>query len=198
MEGIHMGENAVAAELIAVEAIGPESFPLALLRATDESRVLPIWLTPVAAARLRMRGAGQGFQRPDALDLVVDLAEATGQEIAEVRIASAYRGVFHAVITFDSGVELDARASDAMALALAAELPILVERDVFAECGVFATAAAIADALGVDVPEGAAEGEEPDSASGDAAADREFEELMRSLGVSESDLDGDDGEGPGD
>jgi len=50
--------------------------------------------------------------------------EAVGQELTEVRITDLREGVFYAELVFASGVEVSARPSDAIALALRTGTPI--------------------------------------------------------------------------
>jgi hypothetical protein len=57
--------------------------------------------------------------------LLRDVIEATGNELKEVRITDIREGVFFATLHFESGVEVSARPSDSIALALRLGAPIM-------------------------------------------------------------------------
>ncbi|MEJ5996671.1 bifunctional nuclease family protein [Corynebacterium sp. H130] len=178
----------VAVDYYGVTPIGPEMFPCVLLRWAERGRVLPIWVTASSADELDVRDAGLTPRRPTSHDLLVSAYEGLGG-VQEIRIVSHYRGVFIASLVLGSGEEVDARASDAMIIARIADIPILVDEDILNESTLFVSAPDLAryfDIVVDDIPE------QSESASGDDQADADFEELMRSLGVSEDDLRGRD------
>ena len=55
---------------------------------------------------------------------------AVGLELVQIRITELRDGVFYAVLAFSSGVEVSARPSDAIALALRTGTPIFGAEDV--------------------------------------------------------------------
>lgn len=177
----------VAVDYHGVTPIGPEMFPCVLLRWVERGRVLPLWVTTVAADELDVRDAGITPRRPTSHDLLVSTFESMGG-ITEVRLLSEHRGVFIASIVLGNGDEIDARASDAIVLARIAEVPIMVAEEVLSAASLFVSAHDLARYFDLVVDTTLPEG---DSASGDEQADADFEELMRSLGVSEDDLRGD-------
>jgi bifunctional DNase/RNase len=69
-------------------------------------------------------------------DLLKDVLEATGAALVEIRITALEDGVFYAVLVFASGVEVSARPSDAIALALRAGVPIYGADSVLDEAGI--------------------------------------------------------------
>ena len=62
--------------------------------------------------------------------------EAVGQELTEVRITDLREGVFYAELVFASGVEVSARPSDAIALALRTGTPIYGSDGVLDDAGI--------------------------------------------------------------
>ena len=64
-----------------------------------------------------------------------DVLSATGNELTEVRITEMKDGVFYAVLVFGSGVEVSARPSDSIALALRTGTKIVCAEDVLDEAG---------------------------------------------------------------
>ena len=64
-----------------------------------------------------------------------DVLDAVGIELAEVRITEVKDGVFFATLVFGSGVEVSARPSDSIALALRTGTTIFCEDEVLDEAG---------------------------------------------------------------
>ncbi len=64
------------------------------------------------------------------------MLEAVGQELTEVRITDLREGVFYAELVFASGVEVSARPSDAIALALRTGTPIYGSDTVLDDAGI--------------------------------------------------------------
>jgi uncharacterized protein len=73
--------------------------------------------------------------RPLTHDLMKDLLTATGNDLTEVRITEVKDGVFYATLVFDSGVEVSARPSDSIALALRTGSRIVCAEDVLDDAG---------------------------------------------------------------
>jgi bifunctional DNase/RNase len=69
-------------------------------------------------------------------DLIRDLLEATGEQLTQVRITSLQDGIFYAEMVFASGVEVSARPSDAIAVALRTGSPIFGADEVLEEAGI--------------------------------------------------------------
>ena len=102
----------------------PSNSPIVLLREADGPRYLPIWVGAVEATAIAYAQQGVVPPRPLTHDLLRDVLQATGQELAEVRITGLEEGVFFAVLVFSGGIEVSARPSDAIALALRTGSPI--------------------------------------------------------------------------
>ena len=77
------------------------------------------------------------LQRPMTHDLLVGLIEAAGAEMDRVEVTELKEGTFYAVIHVKKAdgttAEVDARPSDAIALATAMKKPIFVDEDVLRE-----------------------------------------------------------------
>ena len=74
--------------------------------------------------------------RPMTHDLIRDLLAATGEELTQVRITALQDGIFYAQMVFASGVEVSARPSDAIAVALRTGSPIFGADEVLEEAGI--------------------------------------------------------------
>jgi bifunctional DNase/RNase len=113
----------------------PSNNPIVLLREVTGDRYLPIWIGAVEATAIAFAQQGVVPPRPLTHDLMKDLLEATGNTLTEVRITEMKEGVFYAVLVFSSGVEVSARPSDSIALALRTGTRILCSDDVLDEAG---------------------------------------------------------------
>ena len=113
----------------------PSNNPIVLLREVTGDRYLPIWIGAVEATAIAFAQQGVVPPRPLTHDLMKDVLEATGNNLAEVRITEMKEGVFYAVLVFSSGVEVSARPSDSIALALRTGTKILCSDDVLDEAG---------------------------------------------------------------
>ena len=90
----------------------PSNQPIVLLREVTGERYLPIWIGAVEATAIAFAQQGVVPPRPLTHDLMKDLLDALGQELAEVQITDMKDGVFFATLVLGSGVEIGARPSD--------------------------------------------------------------------------------------
>lgn len=182
----------IPVEYHGVHTTGPEQFTCVLLRWAEQNRILPIWMSPLAAAELDIRQDGYTPRRPGTIDLLLDLLTRSTGGVTAVNIISHFEGVFIASLVLADGEQLDARPSDALLVARALELDIHVEEDVLNQASFFVSDDVLEEYFGLRFDSARPAGAEDLSASGDAEADADFEEMMRSLGMSESDFfDGD-------
>jgi len=98
-------------------------------------RYLPIWIGAVEATAIAFAQQGVVPPRPLTHDLMKDLLDALGQELAEVQITDMKDGVFFATLVLGSGVEIGARPSDSIALALRTGSRIVCAEEVLDEVG---------------------------------------------------------------
>jgi uncharacterized protein len=106
-----------------------------LLREAAGGRRLPIWIGREHATELALRLLGHAGQLPRPLgsDLTARLVETLGGRLGEVRIDRLVEGTYYAAIVVDGpqgAAEVDARPSDALALAMVAGLPVRVDPEV--------------------------------------------------------------------
>jgi len=105
-----------------------------MLQPKDSDRYLPIWIGADQAASIATQLAGIHPDRPLTHDLMIDILAKLGVEITRVVVRDLVEsgdgnGVFHGSIFIQAGereVEIDSRASDAIALALRCDARILV------------------------------------------------------------------------
>lgn len=122
-------------DVIGVRVEMPSQQPIVLLREVSGERYLPIWIGAVEATAIAFAQQGVVPPRPLTHDLLRDVLEATGNELSEVRITDVRDGVFYATLVFGSGVEVSARPSDSIALALRTGSRIVCAESVLDESG---------------------------------------------------------------
>ena len=105
-------------EVVGVRVELPNNQPVVLLREAGGERYLPIWIGAAEATAIAYAQQGVVPPRPLTHDLFKDVLQALNRQLEEVRIVAVRDGVFFASLVFDGGVEVSARSSDAIALAL--------------------------------------------------------------------------------
>ena len=108
---------------------------------TDEGRtvLIPIFIGGTEGTSIEHRLRSQPRQRPLTHDLIDAILGELGASLVQVQIDEIRAGVFIATVLIRSGdrvVDIDARSSDAVALAVGADLPIYVARAVIDEAGI--------------------------------------------------------------
>lgn len=116
-----------------------------LLRDAEEARYLPIPIGPNEASAIAYHLQGVTPERPLTHDTALRAIRALGATLREVRIIEVREETFRArmVMVAPSGeeAELDARPSDAVALALRAEAPIFISAELLSAEGIVPEAA---------------------------------------------------------
>ena len=109
-------------------------FPVVLIRSEDGEEVLPIWIGAAEATAIYTVLAGKSLERPMTHDLLKLVVEELGGKVREIEITGIHEDTYFARIVLGRGDELfylDARPSDAIALALRAGSIIKVEEKLF-------------------------------------------------------------------
>ncbi|MCZ7557132.1 MAG: bifunctional nuclease family protein [Bacteroidia bacterium] len=108
-----------------------------ILRETDGQRRLPIIIGAFEAQAIALEIEGIKPPRPMTHDLFKDVIETLGFAITEVTITELREGTFYARLSLDNTAmdEVDARPSDAIALAVRFGIPVFVAEEVLDEAG---------------------------------------------------------------
>lgn len=122
-------------DVVGVRVEMPSNTPMVLLREVGGSRFLPIWIGASEASAIANAQEGVVPPRPMTHDLMVDALTTLGHRLTEVHITELTGGTFYAVLLLD-GVEVSARPSDAIALALRVGSEIYCAEDVLDEAGI--------------------------------------------------------------
>ncbi len=128
---------------VQVEIIGLTSSPQSsgsyalILQETGGVRRLSILIGADLAQSIALELEAIKPPRPVTHDLLKNVIEALGSALQEVVINDLRDGTFYAALVLEgTGVEVDARPSDAIALAIRCGAPIYVAESVLAEAGV--------------------------------------------------------------
>jgi uncharacterized protein len=122
-------------DVVGVRVEMPSNTPIVLLREASGERYLPIWVGAGEATAIAFAQQGVTPPRPLTHDLLKDVLTATGNELIEVQITEVRDGVFYANLVLASGVEVSARPSDSIALALRTGSRIVASETVLDEAG---------------------------------------------------------------
>lgn len=108
--------------------------PIVVLKGIDSETVLPIWVGAFEANAIALEIEKIVPQRPMTHDLLRNLIIECGLTASRVVVTDLQENTFYAIVELaelDGGlVTMDARPSDAIALALRLDCPIFVERRV--------------------------------------------------------------------
>jgi bifunctional DNase/RNase len=165
----------MSSEMIPMEVIGvrvemPSNQPIILLREIDGTRFLPIWVGAVEATAIAFAQQGLEPPRPLTHDLMASLFEKFDASLVAVHVNELRDGVFYSTLQMRDSlanlVQLSARPSDAIALALRTQSNILASSDLL-------------DIAGIEIPEGAVVDE---GDSGDQTVELEaFREFLEGI-----------------
>lgn len=110
-----------------------------ILKETEGERHLPIWIGVFEAEAIAMVLQGVTAARPLPYDLLTSVIAELGAEIQRIVVTDLNQDVFYArIIVLHNGLEMtiDSRPSDAIALAVRAKVPILVDEGVMDRAGI--------------------------------------------------------------
>jgi len=113
--------------------------PIVILKDVSSDTVLPIWVGLYEANAIALEVEKSSPPRPMTHDLLKNLIHGLNAEIQRIVVTELRDDTFYAVIWMEQNgeiVTLDARPSDAIALALRADCPIYVSEEVLKEAKV--------------------------------------------------------------
>lgn len=112
--------------------------PVIVLKTEEDQRLVPIWIGLLEATSIASAIQNVTFERPMTHDLFKDLTEIMGYMVARVEISELKDNTFYARMYFESpqdAFDMDARPSDAIAIALRFGAPIYVDDAVIEKSG---------------------------------------------------------------
>jgi len=114
--------------------LDPPNNYVVILRGEEGQEVLPIWIGKAEANAISLALESVELPRPLTHDLIKNALEAVAAKVISVVITDLRDNTYYAKIHLshhDAEITVDARPSDAIALALRAECPIFVAKEVF-------------------------------------------------------------------
>ena len=124
----------VAVRVVGVALDEAADSPVVILEELGGTRRLPIWIGLSEAHSIAARLASETPPRPNSHDLAQRLIEALGGRIERVVVTALREGIYYARIDLvhdGRRLEIDARPSDAIAIALRLAAPLFVEAALF-------------------------------------------------------------------
>ncbi len=106
--------------------------PVVILQEKEGERVLPIWIGPAEASAIAMELAGVKFSRPLTHDLLKQVIVGLGADLRRVMITQVKENTYYAELHIhreDHVVQIDARPSDSIAVALRLKAPIFTDEE---------------------------------------------------------------------
>lgn len=124
---------------VKVEGIVPIDDNQAVILSHAETHTfLPIWIGPAEASAIQLRLERRRFERPLTHDLLDALVRALGGELVKVHVDDLKGNTFVATLFVRRGdrlLEIDARPSDSIVLAVGNRIPVFVSRRVLERAG---------------------------------------------------------------
>lgn len=117
------------------------TYPIYVVLLLDKAggKVLPIWVGAAEGASIATGIQGVTAPRPMTYDFLAKLLEASGAKVDEIRVETLKDSTYYAVVKVTHGRatrEIDARPSDALALAVRINSPIFVAEEVMEKAGI--------------------------------------------------------------
>ena len=112
------------------------NMPIIILKDVDERKALPIWVGIFEANAIALELEKGTTPRPMTHDLLKSVLDGLGVTVRQVIVNDLKDNTFFAVIELNSNgavINIDARPSDAIALALRVNAPIFVAENVVAQ-----------------------------------------------------------------
>ncbi len=107
--------------------------PVLVLKSETDGTLLPLWIGVLEATSIVFALQGAPVTRPLTHDLFHDYLEQTDATVERIVVCDLVDNIYHARVEFSAGgthFELDSRPSDAIALAVRFQAPILAEGSV--------------------------------------------------------------------
>ena len=110
-----------------------------ILKEKDADRYLPIWIGPAEADAIAVKLQDLSVPRPLTHDLLHSVIDTLGGSVKHILVSDLQNDTFYAKICIQANgttKEIDCRPSDAVALAVRAQVPIYVEESVLDAAGI--------------------------------------------------------------
>ena len=143
----------IVLKVLEIRIVLPGNQPILLLLHQQSQRLLRLWIGPSEGTAIGLAQQGIDTPRPTTHQLLVDALRQAGDPLQAVRISKVDEEVFYAELMLTSGTTVDSRASDAVAAALFADVPVYATETVLDTAGIDLTEGDIAAELNIEQPE---------------------------------------------
>ena len=117
----------------------PSGQHVVILKEREAARYLPIWIGVFEASAIARRITGVTPERPMSHDLMVSILNQLKVSLRRIVVTGLSSEVYYAhmhFVTGESELDIDARPSDAIAIAVRMDAPIFVSAEVLDQAGV--------------------------------------------------------------
>ena len=132
-------ENKVKLKIVGISYSQIRSGAYALILAEENGQYhIPIVIGASEAQSIAIKMGKINMPRPLTHDLITNISQAFGIKLTEIFIYKFEDGIFYSELTFNGGdrqIVIDARTSDAVALAIRTKAPIFTTREIIDETG---------------------------------------------------------------
>lgn len=129
--------------IVGIEVQGPVGEPMVVLKEEMGHRVVPIWIGPTEAQALYVGWRKIPMPRPLTPDLLLMVMRALGGSLERVVLTTVALNTYFARLEIRDALgvlhTIDARPSDAMALAVRAGVPLLATEEMLSRSGIHIT-----------------------------------------------------------
>ncbi len=172
-------------EVWGVHFLEPEGFCCVLLRVEFTNTFVVAWVDRADADVVNAFLNGHLWSRPHTHHVLEAALEDLGG-LADIRLIGESEGVFLGELATNSGFVVDCRLSDAVVQSLLSGIPILAGESTL-QAAVHISNAALEEYFDVEGPVDTTDGQGAESSPGQQA-NNDFAEMMKKMGVTESDL----------
>lgn len=123
----------ISVEVTGVSVCPPYQGYVVILREKEGDRWLPIFIGAAEAQAISLLLQDLRYSRPLTFDLFYNLLDAAEAQVRKISVTDLKDNTFYALVDLDTSqgsVRIDARPSDAIALALRSKVPIFVAEKV--------------------------------------------------------------------
>lgn len=128
----------IRVDIIALIEDELSSNPIVILHDRFSNRLLPIWVGDAEARAIAIGLNKMKVQRPLTHTLLLNVVATMGGKLARVVIDGLKNHTYYATVcvkTEQKEIEIDSRPSDAIAIALEADIPIFVDGEIMRDAG---------------------------------------------------------------
>jgi len=125
------------AKITSVVSLFPLPQYVVVLEDDEKTRLVPIWIGVNEGNAIALEMQGEKFPRPLTHDLMVNMLSILNAKIEKVVINDLKENSYYAIIFIQQNgrtIELDARPSDSLALAVRLHCPIYIDEKVLKKC----------------------------------------------------------------